>query len=87
LQGVIAIISKTNAVRGLVINGDYKKALRIVKSFQLGITPNNLSKITLAYECMVYPKFYEQLGTDTATAITEGIQILKTLYGQNENYS
>ena len=80
-------MNKTDTVRGLVVNGDYKKALHIVKGFQLGIAKEDLNKIGLAYECLVHKGFYEQLGTDTAVAISEGVQILKTLYGQGEKSS
>lgn len=77
------IANKSDTVRGLVVNGDYKKALSIVKGFRLGITKDDSNKMALAYECIVHSGFYEQLGTDTVTAIAEGIQILKDLYGQN----
>ena len=75
--------NKSDTVRGLVVNGDYKKALSIVKGFRLGITKEDSSKMALAYECIVHSGFYEQLGTDTVTAIAEGIQVLKNLYGLN----
>jgi len=75
------VLTKTNAVRSLVAAGDYRKALGIVKGFRLGLSAEALNKLKLAYECMVHPAFYEQLGTDTAEAIAEGIQVLKELYG------
>jgi len=79
------VLTKTNAVRSLVAAGDYRKALSIVKGFRLGLSAEALNKLTLAYECMVHPIFYEQLGTDTRGAIAEGIQVLKALYGQCED--
>ena len=33
---------------------------------------------------MVHTRFYEQIGTDTETAVSEVIEILKELYGQDE---
>ena len=78
------MVTKTDTVRELVLNGEYKKALSIAKGFQFG-TKENLSKITLAYECMVHSRFYEQIGKDPAKAISEGIEILKILYGEKEN--
>ena len=77
------VVNKSNAVRELVLIGNYKKALSIVRGFRLGISKKDSSKMALAYECMVRPVFYEQLGTDTATAITEGIQTLVSIYGQD----
>lgn len=76
------ISTKSDAVRELVANGDYKRALGIVKGFRRGIAREGLRKMVLAYEVMVHTGFYEQLGTDTTTAITEGVQTLKNLYGQ-----
>jgi hypothetical protein len=79
------ITSRSDIVRELIVNGDYKKALHIAKGFRLGIDIEDISKIKLAYECLVHKGFYEQIGTDTTTAITEGIQILISLYGQGED--
>jgi len=77
-------ISKSDTVRGLVANGDYKKALHMVKEFQIGIATEDSNKLKLAYESMVHKAFYEQIGTDTTAAISEGIEILITLYGKSE---
>ena len=79
------MITKTDAVRSLVANGDYKKALGIVKGFRLGLSKEALNKVALAYECLVHPVFYEQIGKDTAAAVSEGIEVLKVLYGQSED--
>jgi len=81
------MITKSAAVRELVINGDYKKALSIVKGFRLGITKEESKKLVRAYECMVHTRFYEQIGIDITTAISEGIEILKILYGKDEENS
>ena len=78
------MISKSDTVRQFVADKNYKKALSIVKGFRLGIAKEDINKMRLAYECLIYPNFYEQLGTDTATAITEGIQILIDLYGSGD---
>ena len=78
------MVTASDKVRGLIAEGNYKKALGIVKGFRLGIDKEDLNKIKLAYESMTYKGFYEQLGTDTEAAITEGIEVLKALYGQAE---
>jgi len=82
---IILIISKSDTVRELVASNEYKKALSIVKGFQRGIIKEDLDKIRLAYECLIYPEFYEQIGTDTTTAISEGVEVLKAIYGQSNN--
>ena len=66
------------------MNGDYKKALFIAKGFRLGIDIEDIRKIKLAYESMVHTAFYEQIGVDTIMVISDGIQILKSVYGQDE---
>jgi len=81
------VLTKTNAVRSLVAAGDYRKALGIVKGFRFGLSAEALNKLKLAYECMVHPTFYEQLGTDTERAVTEGVQILIELYGHSADCS
>jgi hypothetical protein len=78
------MIKKSDVVRGLVVSGEYKKALSIARGFRLGVSREDLEKMKLAYEVMVHTGFYEQLGTDTAAAVAEGIRVLKTLYGQGE---
>ena len=50
-------VKKTDIVRGLVSDGDMKKALSIAKDFRLGITKAQRSAMTKAYECMVHPAF------------------------------
>lgn len=79
------VVSKTDKVRELLIDKNYIKALHIAKEFRLGISIEDSSKLKLAYECLVHKAFYEQLGKDTAVAVTEGIQVLKALYGQKSN--
>lgn len=78
------MINKSDTVRRLIINGDYKKALGIAKGFQLGISKEESNRLILAHECMTNPRFYKELGTDTERAITDGIRVLLDLYGQSE---
>ncbi|MDR1020167.1 MAG: hypothetical protein LBL73_05365 [Synergistaceae bacterium] len=75
---------KTDMVRRLVSDGDYKKALGIVKGFRLGITREESAKMTRAYECMVRPGFYGQIVNNPSDAINEGIRILTSLYGSSK---
>ncbi len=75
---------KSDKVRRLVSDGDYKAALRIAKEFRLGITKEQSSAMTLAYECMVHGRFYTQLGYDLKQKIEEGVKILVGIYGRGE---
>ena len=72
---------KSDKVRQLVKAGEYKKALAIAKKFVIGISKDEQSAMTRAYECMNYPQFYCQLGIDPEGAINEGVAVLKRLYG------
>jgi len=73
---------KSDIVRRLVADGEYKKALGIVKGFHLGITREESGQMTRAYECFINPGFYSQLGKDPDIEIAEGVRILKSLYGK-----
>ena len=68
-------------MRRLVREHEYRSALRIVKDFRLGISRDDLDAMRLAYECMVRPVFYSQLGRDPAAEVKRGIGVLVRLYG------
>ena len=72
---------KSDMVRRLVSEGNYRKALSIVKGFRLGITKEQHDSMILAYECMVHPSFYTSLGITLPQAIEEGVSVLTNLYG------
>lgn len=72
---------KSDTVRRLTRSGEYKKALRIAKGFRLGITREQSDKMGIAYECMVHPQFYEQLGFVIDEKIDDGVKVLVGLYG------
>ena len=73
---------KTDTVRRLTADGDFKGALRIAKDFRLGITKQESSAMKLAYECMVHGNFYKQLGYDLNEKVAECLEVLKALYGR-----
>lgn len=72
---------KSDVVRRLVRERDYRSALRIAKDFRLGIGKEDRDAMRLAYECMVNPGFYRQLGRDPAAEIKRGVDVLIRLYG------
>lgn len=71
---------KSDMVRRLVADGQYKKALSIAKDFRLGITKEQRSLMARAYECLVHPGFYTSIGIDLSQAIQEGISVINALY-------
>mgnify|MGYP001087264531 CR=1 FL=1 len=62
---------KSDVVRRLVRERDYRSALRIAKEFRLGISKEDRDAMRLAYECMVSPK----------AGIECGVSVLVRLYG------
>lgn len=72
---------KSDKVRRLVRAKQYKSALAIAKGFRLGITAEQSSTLTLAYESMVHERFYKELGQDTEKNIRNGIDLLVQMYG------
>lgn len=77
------MIKKTELVKKAVFNNDWKEALGIAKSFRLGITADQHASIVRAYECIVHPEFYRQIGMDLQKEINKGKEILIVMYGAN----
>lgn len=76
-------VKKSDVVRELVRQGNYKKALSITKGFRLGITREQNNKMVRAYECMAgHDTLYAQLGFNIAETIQEGVDVLVGLYGE-----
>ena len=73
---------KSDMVRELVAEGNYKKALSIAKGFKIGFTKEEQTTLTRAHECMVHPGFYRQLGIDEEQAIADGIELIKKIYSK-----
>lgn len=69
-------IKKSDIVREAVASGDWKTALRIARDFRLGITREQREKMSRAYECMIRPDFYGQIGTNTDRTIKAGKKIV-----------
>jgi len=72
-------MKKTEQVKQFFAEGDFKKALRIAKNFRIGITEQQSMDMQMAYECMLYPDFYRQLGKDIEKVKSVGISTLRSL--------
>ena len=72
---------KSDMVRRLTEEGNYRKALSIAKDFRLGVTKEQRSTMTRAYECMIHGSFYQSIEIDLSQAIEEGVIVLLELYG------
>ena len=71
------MIKKSDIVREAVREQDWKKALLVAKDFRIGVTQEQRSKMARAYECIVHPDFYQQIGVDIPEAIEQGKAIVK----------
>ena len=72
---------KTQIVKDLVRQGQYKEALRIAKGFRLGITREQSDTMVRAYECMVHPEFYRSIGKNIQECIDGGVSVLCQVFG------
>lgn len=75
---------KTDKVRAAVAVGNWKEALRIAKDFHINVSAKQREEMSRAYECIVHPDFYRQIGTDIAEAVARGKAIVEALYGSQK---
>lgn len=68
---------KSDIVRSAASRGDWKRALRIAKDFRIGLSPTDRDAMARAYECMVHPEFYRQIGKDLDAEIEKGKDVLE----------
>lgn len=73
---------KTDIVRQAMKSGEWKKALRIAKGFRINVTKEQRERMSRAYECIVHPEFYRQIGIDVVKSIESGKETLTLLYGE-----
>lgn len=71
------MIKKSDIVKEAVRDGDWKKALQTAKDFRIGVTQEERSVMARAYECIVHPDFYKQIGIDIAQAVEQGKTVVK----------
>ena len=76
----VIAMKKTDQVREAVRSGEWKKALRIAKGFRIGVNPETKAAMERAYECMVRPDFYRQLGYDTDNIVENGCNIVRMMF-------
>lgn len=73
-------MTKTESVQRYIALGKYKDALRLVKTFRIGVTAEDRNVFSMAYECILYPEFYRALGINPHLKAEEGIKLLKKLF-------
>lgn len=72
---------KSDRVRSLLAEGNYKAALQIAKDFRIGISKAESDLMKRGYEAMVHPEFYRSIGVDVDRTVRLGVAALKCLYG------
>lgn len=73
---------KTEIVKEAIKAGDFKKALKLAKDFRINVTKEQREAMARAYECIVHPEFYQQIGIDIAKSVESGKKTLVLLYGE-----
>ncbi len=76
------MMKKTDIVKEAIKDGDIKKALRIAKDFRINVTKEQREKMSRAYECIVHPEFYKQIGVDIMESVNQGKDTLTLLFGE-----
>ena len=72
---------KSDTVKRLLVDGNHRKALGIARNFRFGVSKDESHQMKLAYECIAYRGFYEQLGKNPDEEIKKGIDVLLKLFG------
>lgn len=75
------LVSKSDQVRELVRSSDFVAALRIAKSFRLGLTAEQRAILARAHEARLWGDTMRQMGRDPEAAFRQGVDLLSQLYG------
>ena len=73
-------LNKTKLATEHFINGNYKDAFKIVKTFKIN-NSSDLDLIIRGYESIVHPSFYLQLGQDINKNISDAKIACKKILG------
>lgn len=73
--------TKTDQLKQQFSSGNLAGALKIFKTFKIGITPEEQRTVEIAYEAITgKEQFYQSLGINTDEAKEEAIQIINLRY-------
>ena len=67
---------KAQAVREMIAVKNFKAALNGAKDFRIGVSSEQRSIMRRAYECIIHPDFYRQIGKNPDECIQAGIAVL-----------
>lgn len=71
------MIRKTDLAVEFFQQGNVKEALKIAKTFKIGLTYEEHKQIVRGYECMVHGDFYRQIGKNIEDEIEKGIGLFR----------
>jgi hypothetical protein len=74
--------TKTAQVIEHMQKGEWKKALKIAKTFTIGVTQNQRVVLTRAYEAHHNGYLMAQMKRDPDQCIEDGIALLREMYGK-----
>jgi hypothetical protein len=74
---MVVMVKKTDLAREAYRRGNVKEALRIAKTFRIGLTKEDRDAIIRGYECLVHPEFYRMLGKDPEEEIEKGKKVFE----------
>ena len=70
-------MSKSEIVRNYIKSENWKEALREAKDFRIGVSKEQRSVMSRAYECIVHPAFYISIGKNIEDCIEAGKKVLQ----------
>ncbi len=74
------MLRKTDQAIALFKAGNIKDALRISKTFTMGITYDQRKVLVNGYEAFIRPEWYSQLGKDPEKLRLDGATLFYTLF-------
>lgn len=73
--------TKTQRAVSLLKAGDVKEALKIFKTFRLGLSKEEMRTIGIACECLCgNGDFYSSIGIDCRQAVNEAVAVVSAKY-------
>lgn len=76
--------TKTQKLKNLVQAGQMKEALKLAKDFKKYPKAGQRLSVARAWEALVRPESYKQIGKDPDALVDAGIQVIMEVYGKQE---
>lgn len=73
--------TKSDKVREMLKDGQFKEALAIVKTFKLGLSKQQRELLSRAHESQWNPAFYIKLGHNPEALFNQATELMLQIYG------